>query len=721
MRIALFDGIMETHVVSSLERSLVGRGHDVLNTRKLAHGHTFITAADDIRRVDEAISQVHDFRPEVVVVFRPSSLPFPLLRRLRRAGGRLFAWFSDDPVLWNLTYGRVVDFYDVILHCGGSQVLEFYEQKHGRPTGVNFPFWSDGDAFPYVYGTKPSESDALFLGNVGDSIRRRRYYQLGLLNLNLRIHGQVGDDYLNLSGGYLDTTEEIVDAGARARLAINIPQFFSDHREAPTWFEGLDRLGSFEFPSRVIQCAAMGLPMVTLLEPGMTLNMFPEIRVAHDMHELERVSRQMLTTDDLSERSRRTRARFERIFTADSRAMALENLMEDESWRQLNARERATWFARFEAQRDSPLRSTRETTVPGSSDCAGSGGFETDRTDRIVLALDHHLQDVSVSASPIRVAVIGKGRGDHLSALRTATRALSALGHDVVDVLPNVLADCLSDDPQQEYRGIVDLDALHDLLAAHIDTYLFIGSDYVPSPVALRKLKRRADVNVVLHGLRESEYSDSLARLVVQSDAASFLHGSTRDSFVTRGLGSMLHIPDLVDREYLGMFRKLSDRYERVVVVAEREGQLRRYAEILSALEPLPVEPYFATEEQGKPHGLAKFARMAFSTLLVVLPDPSRPGAPLNRLFGHCLLSGALVIIPRGAASRENSPEQQAFISVADGRELRQKIQRLHEAPDQVAEMRRNAIRFGMEKFSAEEQLQRLLNASSRQVRMSPG
>lgn len=721
MRIVLFDGIMETHVVSSLERSLAGRGHDVLNTGKLAHGHTFITAAADIQRVEEAISLVHDFRPDLVVVFRPSSLPFPLLRRLRRAGGRLFAWFSDDPVLWNLSYGQVVDFYDVILHCGGSRVLDFYEQKHGRPTGVNFPFWSDGDAFPYVYGTKPSESDVLFLGNVGDSIRRRRYYQLGLLNLNLRIHGQVGDDYLNLSGGYLDTREEVVDAGARARIAISIPQFFSDHREAPTWFEGLDRLGSFEFPSRVIQCAAMGLPMVTLLEPGLSLNMFPEIRVACDLDELERVSKEMLRSEDLSEVSRRIRWRFERNFTAESRAMALEDLVEDDSWRQLNSRERARWFASFEVERASPLLWSRESAVPGCGVSAGSEGSETDQTELIGLALDRHLEDVPVPASSIRVAVIGKGRGDHLSALRIATRALAALGHDVVDVLPNVLAGCLSEDPQEEYRGIVDLDALHDLLATEVDTYLFVGSDYLPSPAALRNLQRRANVKIVIHGLHESEYSHSLARLVAQADAASFIHGSTRDSFVSRGLESVLHMPDLVDRAYLGMFRKLADRHERVVVVAEREGQIQRYADLLSALEPLPVETYFATEEQGKPHGLARFARMAFSTLLVVLPDPSRPGTPLNRLFGHCLLSGAVVIVPRGAASREHSPEQQAFVSVGDGRELRQKLQRLLEAPGRVAEMRQSALRFGTENYSAEEQLQRLLNTTSRQVRMSPG
>ena len=41
MRIALFDGLLETHVPESLARALTFRGHDVLDTGKVGHGFQF--------------------------------------------------------------------------------------------------------------------------------------------------------------------------------------------------------------------------------------------------------------------------------------------------------------------------------------------------------------------------------------------------------------------------------------------------------------------------------------------------------------------------------------------------------------------------------------------------------------------------------------------------------------------------------------------------------
>ncbi|TFI48698.1 hypothetical protein E4A41_07155, partial [Micrococcus endophyticus] len=172
-----------------------------------------------------------------------------MLQALRATGAALVAWFSDDPVLFEHSYGPVVDLYDLVLHCGGAPVLRFYEERFGRPTGVNLPFWTDHTAFPVVHGARPAETDVLFLGNMVGPVRRWRYDALAAMEHEVTVFGQVGEDPAGLGGGFLDAEHEVVQAGARARVALNIPQVFADHRGQPTWFPGLDALGAFELPS----------------------------------------------------------------------------------------------------------------------------------------------------------------------------------------------------------------------------------------------------------------------------------------------------------------------------------------------------------------------------------------------------------------------------------------------------------------------------------------
>ena len=346
MRIAIFDGILEFHVQDSLERALVARGHEVLSTGKIGHGFQFPRNTDSLAHLERAIESVLAFEPDWVFAMRPASLPPVLLARLKRAGIRLIAWFSDDPVLFDLSYAPIVEQYDRVLHCGTSAVLTHYERYFGRPTGVNMPFWTDHHAFPAIWGQEHPESRAMFLGNVQDAVRRRRYFDLARFGDDLRIHGKVGSDYFERSGGYLDTDAEVVAAGARTDWAINIPQWFRDHRGLETWFPGLDELGFFEYPSRVVQTMAMGIPTISVISGGHAFDTYPEMLVAQTVDEAVAITRDpSWTRARLSDLSEAVVRRFDRHFSATARVIALERYLQDDAWMSLDVEERVRWFA----------------------------------------------------------------------------------------------------------------------------------------------------------------------------------------------------------------------------------------------------------------------------------------------------------------------------------------------------------------------------------------
>ncbi|WP_413316665.1 hypothetical protein AA0Z99_08485 [Agrococcus sp. 1P02AA] len=346
MRIAIFDGILEHHLHESLERALVARGHAVHTTGKIGHGFRFPAPHTNVSHLDRAVAETIAHEPDWVIVMRPASLPPRMLQRLRDAGARLTAWFSDDPVLFDLSYAPVVDQYDRILHCGSTAVLEHYERFFGRPTGVNLPFWTDHEAFPAVWGEEPAESRAMFLGNVHDEVRRRRYFELARFGDDIRIHGKVGSDYARRAAGYLDTDAEVIAAGARTDWAINIPQRFADHRGLETWFPGLDELGHFEYPSRVVQTMAMGIPTISIVAGRPRFETYPEMLVASSVDEaIDIVRDPSWDAVRLAEQSSAVLRRFDRHFSASSRAIAIERFLLDDDWMALDATARTRWFA----------------------------------------------------------------------------------------------------------------------------------------------------------------------------------------------------------------------------------------------------------------------------------------------------------------------------------------------------------------------------------------
>ena len=350
MRIAIYDGILETHVGSSLERALIKRGHKVLNTGKIGHGFKFPSPNTDVSHLEVAVRRVVDFNPDVCFVMRPASLPYWLFEKIKRKGITTIAWLSDDPVLFDLSYGPVIDSYDLILHCGNRRVLEFYESRFQRPTGVNFPFWTDHEAFPAVWGTSPATTDLMFLGNVNDEVRRGRYFELAKLKSKVRIHGNVGADYAGLSGGYLDGDAEVVASGSTTNAALNIPQFFENHRGLETWFQGLDKLGYFEFPSRVVQYMAMGLPTISIIPGASPSESYPEMTIVGSIEDADRQYQIFRESGELERISESTITRFDNHFSADSRVLALESLLKSDDWKSLSSEERELWFTGFVPQ-----------------------------------------------------------------------------------------------------------------------------------------------------------------------------------------------------------------------------------------------------------------------------------------------------------------------------------------------------------------------------------
>ncbi len=350
MRVVLYDGIQETHVASSLERALRSRGHEVFNTGRFGSGYLFRDTDELLPSISSHLDLITAFRPDLVLVFRPASAPYPVLQALRGTGAVVAAWLSDDPVLFKDSYGPVIDLYDLILHCGNESVLRFYEQRFGRPTGVNFPFWTDHVAFPAVYGQHEPESTVMFLGNMVGPVRRARYEQLAAMGHSVRVYGRMEADPAGMGGGFLDSDAEVAEAGGRAQVALNIPQFFSAYRGQPTWFPGLEDLGHFDLPSRVVQYAAMGLPVVSVVPGAPRSPAFPEMEVCGSIEEADRWITAMLDSGGLPAVAARTLDRFDRSFSATARVQALEALLQDGSWRSLDAAERTVWFLQFDGR-----------------------------------------------------------------------------------------------------------------------------------------------------------------------------------------------------------------------------------------------------------------------------------------------------------------------------------------------------------------------------------
>jgi polysaccharide pyruvyl transferase WcaK-like protein len=345
-RIVLFDDILERHVRRSLHRALMELGHDVVATPPIYHGHDAPREPDDVAKVRGAIDEVLAQPPDALINFRAANLTPDMLFDLRRAGILTLVWLHDDPVLYKICYGAVVDHYDIVLNCGNEPVLDFYQKKHGI-AGVNFPFWTDNNEFPRTHDPHvAADYDLVFLGHFKGQVRSARYDILAGLPAAVRAFGRMDSDPAGIGGGVLEQEAEIAEALGKGRIGFNIPQIFADYAGHRYAFEGLARLGSFEFPSRVVQYAAVGLPVLTYgrFRPPDT---FPEMLTAANVPALHDLVRRTLAEPEaLAERAEATANRFNASFSALARAKFLERIIAaPETVLEASLEDRARMFA----------------------------------------------------------------------------------------------------------------------------------------------------------------------------------------------------------------------------------------------------------------------------------------------------------------------------------------------------------------------------------------
>lgn len=332
----------------SLGRALRGRGHTVLETPPVWTGHNLPQRKQDIETISAALADAIAFKPDLILCFRAATLTPQMLLEARKSGVRTAVWLPDDPVLYAICYSKIVDHYDIVLNCGSTDVLEFYSKKHGLQ-GVNFPFWTDTVEFPQTRGTsRDADYDVAFLGSLVGPVRRRRYNVVAGLPGHVRIYGRVDSDPHKLVKGYLHSESEIAGALGKSKIGFNIPQFFRDYAGHKYDFPGLARFRSFEFPSRVIQYASIGLPVLTygLSRPPDT---FPEMLVAVEKAKIYEMCRDALARpDELDDIAARTHQRFLAAFTAARRAQFLEAIVQDfGAIQRLPAHHRARLFCEF--------------------------------------------------------------------------------------------------------------------------------------------------------------------------------------------------------------------------------------------------------------------------------------------------------------------------------------------------------------------------------------
>ncbi|MBM0439323.1 hypothetical protein [Aeromonas hydrophila] len=330
MKIVLFDTILERHLCESLHRAFTELGHEVIYTDLILHGHSMISDPKHIEVMEAAIEKFIDNSVDLVISFRPMNLNKALLTKIKKHAA-IAIWLSDDPVLYKTCYGEVVDEYDIILHCGSERVLSFYKDK-GHKAGVNFPFWTDNVALPNVYAPEYSTTDGIFLGNMHGAVRHKRYKEIAGLDCNIKIFGLLDSDFNGMHGGNIRdgyiNIHKISEQLQLAKFGISIPQYFESYIGLDEYyFDGLETLGYFQFPSRVIQYAASGLPIVALGEDDMK-EVFPEIEIKKKIDDLKPYINNLVNDFDFAmEASRAITARFKKDYSAKSRALFLLDIM----------------------------------------------------------------------------------------------------------------------------------------------------------------------------------------------------------------------------------------------------------------------------------------------------------------------------------------------------------------------------------------------------------
>ncbi|MDK8346582.1 hypothetical protein QP868_06210 [Brevibacterium sp. UMB1308A] len=661
MRICIFDGILETHVGSSLERAFRKFGHETFNTGKIGSGFKFPKSYEDISHLEATVQKTIRFNPDVVFVMRPASLPHPLLEKLKLTGASLIAWFSDDPVLFDLSYGPILTEYDIVLHCGNERVLAFYEDIFGFATGVNFPFWTDHTAFPPVWGSRKPDTDLLFLGNVHDPVRRERYFALGDTDLDVRIHGNIGADYFGKSGGYLLTDLEVVNAASTTKLALNIPQFFKDHRGLETWFPGLDRLGYFEYPSRVVQYMAMGVPTISVVPGESRFETYPEMGIADDMQGAYDLATQWLVEGELEKRSQEVLQRFDKHFSADARVMAIEHLLEDDSWRRLDSRERSQWFEQFDASE----------CVHGAN-VTGSVGER-----RPVISSSSSFTDPNGTgpSSPKSVVVLAHGADESYSVASSVIESLEEqpnFATKVIQLERNL--GLLTADPQKTVDNalVVGNDLIDNIKNAH--WLIVVGKSIAITQAGAERLNALGVRTAIFCDQSVSVWS-KVKRLLEGYDGVLTPNYAMYKQGVSHGYENIAFVPYFVRRS----FHSALARHERRPSVV-RVRETSKHEETMSP--SIYNDAQFLTQEIIEYSDLEKLtfdelARTLKTELTFMTFAGTRSAPRITPLSPYVAVASKLMFSGRPASAESLHPYEEICYSAHDPGELKAKLIRI--------------------------------------------
>lgn len=648
MRICIFDGILETHLGSSLERSLLKFGHETLNTGKIGSGFKFPKNYEDISHLEATVQEVIRFNPEVVFVMRPASLPHKLLGKLKSAGVTMIAWFSDDPVLFDLSYGPILSEYDIVLHCGNERVLEFYEDYFGYPTGVNFPFWTDHIAFPKVWGDRVADTDLLFLGNVHDAVRRDRYFAMGSSDLRVRVHGNIGADYFGIGGGYLLTDSEVAEAASTALMALNIPQFFKDHRGLETWFPGLDQLGYFQFPSRVVQYMAMGLPTISAIPNEQMIESYPEMAVVGSMEEAFETARKWIQEGNLAERSAAVGRRFDKYFSADSRVMALEQLLlGDDSWRGLSLEERASWFTKFDATE----RKSEELPPSGKS------------------------EGISLGSSRVKVVSLNGGSGSLYTRSAAVTEALSnrediALKTLSLEDNPSLLAA----EPQKILQNALVVDQVLFNQIGEAKILLVVGAS-VAITQAGKELLNQKGIRTVLVADESIHAWTQLVRALQGFDFVMTPNYGLFKRAKSHGFQNVDFVPHFVRPSFMSALDRF-DRREEVIRI--RESSKKEEIQSPSIYNDAQfLDQTILDFEELKKLELDELAERLKCSLTLLTFGGSRAEPQLDPMCAYVASASSLAFMGRPASPDAAHPYEQICYTAHDPGELRTKLVRI--------------------------------------------
>jgi len=353
MKWAIVDALLERHLTESLARALVAGGDRVLETGPIWSGWREPEAADDVARIAAEVSRVIAYGADAVFVARPAALRREDVLRLQASGAVVIAWFADDPVYFGVHSRQASAWYDITLHTATPRVLERYEKDAGV-FGWGFQFWADPEEFPDVYRTEAAQHDLVFLGNAHTRVKRWRYDWIASLPLDVRMYGRVVHDPAGIHGGELGNNRDVSAAIVTGRLGLNIPQRLAGYRGSEFDRSGMELSDDFVLPSRMVQYAATGTPVVSFLSSdrarGDLEPFFAPGLAVGSREELVRLSRS-LDDAELASLSSRTRSHFRMYYTAERRALFLRWLLAHAPVsRRLDSETRALAFMEWEGE-----------------------------------------------------------------------------------------------------------------------------------------------------------------------------------------------------------------------------------------------------------------------------------------------------------------------------------------------------------------------------------